>query len=168
MEKALQSHRSAFPEARAPSLDALHRVHGAWLIALLRRRFSREAAEDLAQEAYVRALDGQSQIRNPRAFLAQVAKRAAVDQIRQETARSVAVAEHVHRESLSTTTDQTDALALKQAVLALPPKLREVFLLSRFVGLTYAEIANRCGISVDTVQERMTKAQTMCSALMRD
>ena len=53
-------------------------------------------------------------------------------------------------------------------MLALPPKLREVFLLSRFVGLTYAEIANRCGVSVATVQERMTKAQTMCSALMRD
>lgn len=149
-------------------LDTAHRRHGHWLVAFLRRRFTSQEAEDLAQDAYVRALVGQAQIRNPRTFLAQVARRAAVDQVRQGAAVTSAVAEHLRRESLNVNFDQTDALALKQAVLRLPPKLREVFLLSRFVGLTYAEIANRCGISVDTVQERMTKAQTMCSALMRD
>jgi RNA polymerase sigma factor (sigma-70 family) len=149
-------------------LETAHRHHSHWLVALLRRRFGWQDAEDLAQDAYVRALDGQAQIRNPRAFLAQVAKRVAVDHVRRGAAESSAVAEHIHREALDRPIDCVDTLALKQAVLALPPKLREVFLLSRFVGLTYAEIANRCGISVDTVQERMTKAQTMCSALMRD
>jgi RNA polymerase sigma-70 factor (ECF subfamily) len=148
--------------------DALVRQHESWLIAFLRRRFLPQDAEALAQDAYVRVLDGNPQIRNPRAFLAQIAKRAAVDDARRTAARRAADTEHLRRESLSTATDQTDALALKQAILALPPKLREVFLLSRFVGLTYAEIATRCGVSVDTVQERMTKAQAMCSALMRD
>ena len=120
------------------------------------------------QDAYVSALDGQARIRNPRAFLAQVARRAAVDQIRRGAVEAFAVAEHLRRESLDGSLDQTDILALSGSCFALPPKLREVFLLSRFVGLTYAEIANRCGVSVDTVKERMTKAQTMCSALMRD
>jgi RNA polymerase sigma-70 factor (ECF subfamily) len=162
-------HRPGLAEDERPfNLGTFQRHHGTWLIALLRRRFTSQDAEDLAQDAYVRALDGSVQVRNPRAFLAQVARRSAIDQARQDAAESTAVTEHLRRENLSVHADETDALALKQAVLALPPKLREVFLLSRFVGLTYAEIANRCGVSVDTVKERLTKAQTMCSALMRD
>jgi RNA polymerase sigma factor (sigma-70 family) len=165
------SERAAFTATDSQSKDefgTLYRRHNNWLVAFLRRRFNSQDAEDLAQDAYLRALDGQVQIRNPRAFLAQVARRAAADQGRQDNARSTAVVEHLRRQSLVTGSDETDVLALKQAILALPPKLREVFLLSRFVGLTYAEIANRCGVSVDTVQDRMTKAQTMCSALMQD
>jgi RNA polymerase sigma-70 factor (ECF subfamily) len=146
----------------------LYRRHNNWLVDFLRRHLSSPDAEDLAQDTFVRALDGRDQIRNPRAFLAQLAKRAAVDQGRQLAACNTATAEHIRRQSLDRALDATDTLALKQAVLCLPPKLREVFLLSRFVGLTYADIANRCGVSVDTVKERLTKAQTMCSALMRD
>jgi RNA polymerase sigma factor (sigma-70 family) len=149
-------------------IDTLHRKHGHWLIALLRRRVTSQDAEDLAQDTYVRALDVETEIHNPRAFLAHVAKHAALDQYRQRTARDVAVSEFGHRESLAPALSPTDLLALKQAILTLPPKIREVFLLSRIVGLTYVEIANRCGISVVTVQERMTKASAMISALMRD
>jgi RNA polymerase sigma factor (sigma-70 family) len=149
-------------------VERIYRTHGNWLVAFLRRRFSAQDAEDLAQDAYVRALNGTVQIRNPRAFLARVAKRAATDQIRQDIACGAAVAEHIHRESLTRSPGDIDILALKQAILALPPKLREVMVLSGFLGLTYAEIANRCGVSVDTVQERMGRAHAMCSALMRD
>ena len=156
------------PAAGTLEMANFHRTQRHWLIAFLRRRFGMQDAEDLAQDAYVRALDRQVQVHNPRAYLARVASRAAVDRVRKGAAESSAVAEHLRRERLSVRVDDTDALALKQAVLALPPKLREVWVLSGLVGLTYAEIANRCGISIDTVQERMTKAQAMCSALMRD
>jgi len=149
-------------------VGVLHRRHYRWLVAFLRRRFGMDDAEDLAQDAYLRALGGDVQIRNPRAFLAEVARRTAADDARQNAARRKAVSEHLHRESLALVTDETDTLALKQAILALPPKLRQVFLLSRFAGLTYSEIATRCGVSVDTIQERMSKAQAMCSALMQD
>jgi RNA polymerase sigma-70 factor (ECF subfamily) len=154
--------------ADAPTVDSLYRTHRNWLLAFLRRRFAPQDAEDLAQDAYLRALNAQTEIRNPRAFLAQVARSAAYDQGRQTAAHTAAVAEYAHREHLARTPPGVDPLALKQAILALPPKLRQVFLLSRFVGLSYAEIAERCGVSVDTVQERMTKALTICSALMRD
>jgi RNA polymerase sigma-70 factor (ECF subfamily) len=48
----------------------------------------------------------------------------------------------------------------------MPPQVREVFLLSRSAGLTYEEIAHRCGISVKRVEARMTAALKMCTALM--
>ncbi len=46
-----------------------------------------------------------------------------------------------------------------QAVLAtMPEKRREVFLASRFDGLKYAEIADKLGISVKTVEAHMSAA----------
>jgi RNA polymerase sigma-70 factor (ECF subfamily) len=61
---------------------------------------------------------------------------------------------------------QEQTLALKQAILGLPPKLQEVFLLSRFGGLSYDQIAVRCGLSVKTVEARMSKALALCAALV--
>lgn len=48
--------------------------------------------------------------------------------------------------------------AVREAVLTLPDRCREVFELSRGHGLKYAEIANTLGISVKTVEAQMGKA----------
>lgn len=50
------------------------------------------------------------------------------------------------------------AAALERSVAALPPRCREVFTLSRGGGLSYAEIAERLGISVKTVEAQMGRA----------
>jgi RNA polymerase sigma-70 factor (ECF subfamily) len=146
-------------------VDDAYRKHGHWLLAFLRRRFGAQDAEDLAQEAYLRVARTTAEVRNPRAFLARVALNVARDQIRRRRARPALV-----REDAAIAADpgsQAEALLLKEAILALPPKLQEVFVLSRFAGLTYEEIAHRCGISVKTVEGRMTKALAMCTALMK-
>lgn len=44
------------------------------------------------------------------------------------------------------------------AINALPPKCAEVFRLSRFESLSYAEIAEQMGISIKTVENQMIKA----------
>lgn len=44
------------------------------------------------------------------------------------------------------------------ALQALPVRCREVFTLNRFEGLKYAEIAEKLGISVKTVEAQMSKA----------
>jgi len=50
---------------------------------------------------------------------------------------------------------------------ALPPRVREVFMLSQFEGLTYAEIAPRVGTAERTVRKRMRDALQACfQALM--
>ncbi len=44
------------------------------------------------------------------------------------------------------------------ALQALPEKCREIFMMNRFEGLKYAEIAEKLGISVKTVESQMSKA----------
>lgn len=55
--------------------------------------------------------------------------------------------------------------ALESAVAALPEHQRAVFLMSRYEGLRYEEIADALGIPVGTVKSRMSKA---VSAVMKE
>ncbi len=47
---------------------------------------------------------------------------------------------------------------LQQALSLLPEGGREVFLMNRLEDLTYAEIADRLGLSVKAIEKRMTKS----------
>jgi len=59
-------------------------------------------------------------------------------------------------------TDHLEAQELEirifDALQTLPDKCREIFELNRFTGLKYAEIAEKLGISVKTVEAQMSKA----------
>lgn len=147
-------------------LDQIYRRHGNWLVAFLRRRFDRQVAEDLAQETYVRTVGARTEIRNPRAFLARVALRAARDIAEKKANRLVA--SPIEDGDAWVWPDQEKAILFKQLLLSLPPDLKVVFVLSRFEGLTNEEIARRCGISVKRVEARMTKARASFAALLRD
>ena len=63
--------------------------------------------------------------------------------------------------------DQDAQLLLKQIIVALPPKLRDVFVLSRFGGMTYPQIAEQLNISQKTVEARMTRALALCVSQLR-
>jgi len=47
---------------------------------------------------------------------------------------------------------------IRQAIDRLPMERRKVFIMSRYDGLTYSQIAEKLGISVKTVENQMGKA----------
>lgn len=64
---------------------------------------------------------------------------------------------------------ETDFNSLMRSALEkLPPKCREVFLLSRMGRLTYQEIAETKGISVKTVENQMGKALRIMRNFIRE
>jgi RNA polymerase sigma-70 factor (ECF subfamily) len=51
---------------------------------------------------------------------------------------------------------------LLDVIEGLPPKCKQVFLMSRAHGMTYAEIAEHCGISVKMVEKQISRAVAAC------
>ncbi len=58
-------------------------------------------------------------------------------------------------------------MAIQNAVEKLPEKCRQVFVLSRFEELKYAEIADKLGISINTVENHMGKALKLLRAELK-
>lgn len=153
------------PDEPIASIELLYRRHQAWLLRAVRRLFGADQAEDLVQEIYVRAASYQGrQIRNPRALLIQIGRRAAIDRSRRAAVRPTLAP--ALDSDMACPAAQAEALALKQIILKLPRRLREVFVLSRFAGMTYEDIAEHLGISVKTVEGRMTAALKACAEVL--
>lgn len=55
---------------------------------------------------------------------------------------------------------------LDAALQRLPPRVGEVFLLSRVDGLPYGAIADRLGLPVGVVRQHMLQAARVCFAVM--
>jgi RNA polymerase sigma-70 factor (ECF subfamily) len=158
------------------TIEQLYRNHSPWLRRALHRRFGWaviEIAEDLVQETYLRLAPRKAAvaIHRPRALLMRIASNLALDHFRRLTidarameraglGRSPAPSPHQSAEPLA-------ALELSEAILGLPEPLRDVFVLSRFGGLTYEEIADHFGLSVKTVEWRMSRALALCAARLK-
>ena len=57
---------------------------------------------------------------------------------------------------------EQDLELLYATIEQLPPKCRNVFLLSRVKRMTYPEIAQHCGISVKMVEKHISHALAIC------
>lgn len=149
------------------ALANLHKRYDAWLQSRLIRIFGRSSAEDIAQQTWlaIARSDAAMAVQNPKAFLLTVARNAAYDDVRK--GRRVSAADDLEIGSLSVPDDQLEAVFLRQVILSLPQPLRDVFVLSRFGGLTNAQIAEHLGIRPKTVEWRMTKALAHCAAQYR-
>lgn len=147
---------------------ALYRAYAPWVTAFLARRFGREMAQDLAQETFLRLARTPMDWRSPKSLLARVALNVAQDHLRREQAqrRPRLVGSETTPEGVALP-DQHETLLHRQVVQQLPRNLRDVYVLSRFVGMTYAEIAVHLGLSVKAVEKRMTQALKLCMARYR-
>ena len=132
-------------------LDHPDRVTAAALLCT-GARIGSLVSEDVAQEAFARTLASGAEVRNPRAFLAKVAIRAALEEIRRRPEAGFA-----YEPVAAVQPEAEQALLLEQLIQALPGPIRDVFLFSRFGGLSNVEIAQRCNLSVKRVEARLTE-----------
>ena len=149
--------------------EALFHTHGSWLRGSLRRRYGADVADDLLQETYLRLLkqEAPTEILKPKAFLMQVARNLFLSHYRRDTRRSELDLFSLKARGQTEAAGQVEAVTLQQIILGLPQPLRDVFVLSRFGGLTNAQIADHLGLSEKTVEWRMTKALAWCAAQLR-
>ncbi|MFJ2982807.1 MULTISPECIES: sigma-70 family RNA polymerase sigma factor [unclassified Pseudomonas] len=161
------------PPTRQNAVADLYLQHHSWVVSLLRRRLgNREQALDLAQDTFVRLLRSElpAPLREPRAYLSTVAGRLCLQHFRRQALErayleSLAALEPQHQPSEETRLLVLEALdAVGQVLDGLGSRVREVFLLSQLDGLTYAQIGERLGLTVNVVQKAMLKAYRHCYA----
>jgi RNA polymerase sigma factor (sigma-70 family) len=140
-----------------------HELHG-----FARRRVGRQEAEDVVQDTYLHLLQrgAAATLEHPRAYLFRIAANLAVDLARKTKITSRYAGENVDLDQLSGSGGSPEAASegamelrrLQAALAELPPLCRAAFLLNRIDGLTYAEIAERLGLSIRTIDRYMVRA----------
>lgn len=140
-----------------------------------KRVSSRHEADDLTQEAYVRIYGRKKSdaIKEPIRLLYRIARNLLIDRSRRAQTRpkmaSFDQEAHIAQATPSPAmmAQAQDELAiLREAVANLPERCQQVFILSRFEGLSYAEIADRLGITTKTVENHMGRAILACRAAL--
>jgi RNA polymerase sigma factor (sigma-70 family) len=139
------------------------RVYG---LALTMLR-DRDLAEDVAQEAFLRAWRHAATYDARRGrvapWLLTIARNAALDRVRLRTASPVdpnVVAAEFDRAQPEEAVDFPERAQLRSAVAALPADQRRALVLAMYTGRTAREIAELDGVPVGTIKTRIRTAMT--------
>lgn len=134
---------------------------------LLRLSESKEIAEDCVHDVFVKLWTNREKmpgVENLNAYLYRMAHNHAFNGLRKMATETLVLAE-LTNQGVPVQEDPDMALNRKEvrqfiqdAISKLTPKQREVFIMSRELGLKQAEIAERLGISVLTVKAHLTDA----------
>jgi RNA polymerase sigma factor (sigma-70 family) len=157
-------------------IEQLYRDHQRvlirWLAKLVR---CQDTAADLAQESYVRVAGAAKQpIANPRAFLFRTAHNVALDYLRRmrQGFRQAASLDDASEIASPIPSAERELLGKERfhlflkSIESLPPRTREAYLQYRVYGYSYAEIAERMGISESGVEKLLMRAlERHCAAI---
>jgi len=134
-------------------------------------------AEDVVQDAYMRALAGAEQFRggDQRAWLLSIVRNGCYSSHRRQRVRQATdFDEAVHGED--TTTPSPEQLAITHdtrrrvqlAIECLTPEFQEVIVLREFEGLSYKEIAEIVVAPVGTVMSRLSRARAQLALALAE
>ena len=157
--------------SNAELVERLFREHNEALVRfLLARLRSRQAALEVAQEAYVRllSLDQPGAVSYLRSFLFKTAANLAVDRLRRDDVHARATDTPLFHEFADARTPERvlagtqEIEHLTRLVKDLPPKCRRAFILNRFYGLDLSVVADEMGLSERMVRTYVVRALLYC------
>ena len=155
--------------SRRDLIERLFNEHNEALLRFLRIRLQSDAeARDVAQEAYVRLLklDEPGAVSYLRAFLFKTASILAIDRMR-ERQRATKYLTLNFFEEIQQSEENSELVREKIRLIntyinELPPKCRKAFLMSRFHGLSTAEIAKLMLLSNRMVRKYLVRGTEYC------
>ncbi|AHV91280.1 sigma-70 family RNA polymerase sigma factor [Bordetella holmesii] len=162
------------PTAEFPAQHDLHTLysdHHSWLFRWLRKKLGNSFdAADVTQDTFVNVITAGSMgsIREPRAFLVTVARRLVAHRHRRQVLETsyLEILASLPQEIAPSPEAQLLALEalqeLDRVLDGLPPKAKEAFLLVHLEELSYAEVANRLGVSASSVKQYLVRANRQC------
>ena len=140
--------------------QALFAAHQAGLLRYLARAVGHaDTARDLTQDVFVRVAGSAimpASDEERRAWIFRIARNLAIDHQRRRAVRPRAASAEDTR---SVPAAQDTSLAINEALAALDPLDRDVFLLREVAGLSYAEIGAACDLTVPAVRSRIHRAR---------
>ena len=162
--------RAETPTAVPPSFDEVYAAHYADLTVQLYAYFGdRQEAQDVVQEAFVRALARWrtvSEYDDPVAWVRRVAWNLAVSRWRRARTALNFVRRQRHDET-SMDGPNPERVALVRALGTLPDSMRRAMVLRYMADLPVAEIAEREGVPEGTVKSWLHRGRTALAAELR-
>lgn len=144
------------------SQEQVYREQAPRLTRYFKGRVARDDVMDLVQESFRRVLGHAP--KQPGAFLGRTAANLLLE-VRRAAARRWARAHHRYEDAEIAGSDPVsylearDALArIDAALLRLKPKTRNIFLLARVEGRSYAEVGDMFGMTEEGVRKQVAKA----------
>jgi RNA polymerase sigma-70 factor (ECF subfamily) len=127
-------------------------------------------AEDLCQEAFIKFWLARKRINpgiSPKNYLFKIARNLYLN-YKRDTKQTVEVDE-LSIAGRNTTSDEYETNEIILNLLnELPPRCREIFVLSRYNDLSYKEIAELLNISIQTVKNQINKALAILRVKIKD
>jgi len=153
--------------------------HEPMLRGWLQNRFSnRIDVDDIVQESFMRVLKAQerSELKSPKAFFFATARNLALDVVRRS---KIVQFNSLTENDLSDVLDDNDSAPeaiersqelelLTKAIQSLPSKCRRIFTLRKVYCMSQPDIAEKLGVSVNTVATQLKIGVRKCTAFMQE
>ena len=165
----------------SPRQELVERIYGSHrpsIRSFFRRALrSEQDAEDLTQDTFLRAHGSArlDDLRNPGAFLLQIARNLLRDRFRHERLVSYSSVEDLEEAALPDPSGSPEEItharrelrALSRALLPLPERTRQAVILHKFHHLTYRQVAAVMGTSPKTVEKQIASGIAACRTAVR-
>ena len=161
-QEPVRAEDGAVAEVLLSHLDSAYNL-ARWLVR------NEPDADDVVQEAYLRALQYSSGFRggDARAWLLTIVRHAAYSWLRKTRAYEPVTEfdEEIHTSGIGPSNPEelllrhADARFVEQALSELPVRFREILVLRELEGLSYKEIADVMGVPIGTVMSTLSRAR---------